>query len=373
MRFLISAGEASSEAYGAQLIAALRRRLPQAEFFGVGGERMRAAGCDIIVDARHISVVGITEILTRLPRIYWEFRKLLRALDRRRPDAGVVIDSPAFNFRVARQLHRRGVPVIYFVAPQLWAWREGRVRLVRKFIRKALVIFPFEEEFYRRHKVDAEYVGHPLASQPAAAEKREDFARRYRLDPTQEWLALLPGSRRKEVRMNLPAMLSGAGEFAGQYALILPVASTLEKTWIAGRLPASPRVTLVDEARAALSFARAAVVASGTATVEAALAGTPFVVVYRVSPLSWLLGRPLVKVPHFAMVNLIAGKGVVPELIQSEFTAANLAARLRQILDDGPPRQVMLTELKAVAARLQPAGSGETPADRAADAILRLL
>jgi len=373
MRFLISAGEASSESYGAQLIEALRRRAPQAEFFGVGGERMRAAGCELVVDARNLSVVGITEILTHLPKIYLEYRKLLRALDRRRPDVGVVIDSPAFNLRVARQLHRRRVPVVYFVAPQFWAWREGRVRLLRKFIRKALVIFPFEEEFYRRHKVDAEYVGHPLASQPAPTEKREDFASRYRLDPRQRWLALLPGSRRKEVRMNLPAMLSGAGEFAGQYALILPVASTLEKSWIAGRLPASPRVTLVNEAGAALSFARAAVVASGTATVEAALAGTPFVVVYRVSPLSWLLGRPLVKVPHFAMVNLIAGKPVVHELIQSEFTAANVAARLRPILDDGPARQAMLTELKAVAAQLQPAVAGQTAAGRAAEAILRLL
>src|SRR5512142_707877 len=180
MRLLISAGEASGEAYGAQLIAALRARMPTAEFFGVGGERMRAAGHDLIIDARQIAVVGLAEVVTHLPKIYGEFRRLLREVDRRRPDVAVLIDFPDFNFRLARELHRRGVPVFYYISPQLWAWRPGRVELVRRYVRKMLVIFPFEAEWYRQRGVDAEYVGHPLADLPAPA--RRNFAAQYGLD-----------------------------------------------------------------------------------------------------------------------------------------------------------------------------------------------
>src|SRR5947209_9441206 len=164
MRILISAGEASSELYGAQLIEALRRRVPDAKFFGVGGARMQEAGCDLVVDARvHLSVVGISEIVSKLPSIYAQFRKLIQEVDRRKPDLAVIIDSPAFNFRVARELHRRGIPVVYYVTPQLWAWRQYRVERVRKWVTKALPIFPFEEKFFRDHGVDAEYVAHRLA------------------------------------------------------------------------------------------------------------------------------------------------------------------------------------------------------------------
>ena len=374
MRLLISAGEASSELYGAGLIEALRRRIPDLECFGVGGDAMRAAGCDTVVDARALSVVGITEVISHLPRIYREFRRLLRAADERKPDAAIVLDSPAFNFRVARALHQRGVPVIYYVCPQLWAWREGRVRHFHSWVKKALVIFPFEQKWYRDHGVDAEYVGHPLADAPPPSISREEFAAKHGLDPARQWVALLPGSRRKEIAMNLPALAGGAGRLRGEYEFVVPAASTVEKSWLEEKVRDSGlKITVVKGAAEALRHARAAVVASGTATVEAALLGTPMVAVYRVSALTWALGHRLVKVPYVAMPNLIAGEQVVPELIQSAFTPENVAARLEEILAEGPARERMKSALAAVSARLRPAGETGTAAERAAEAVLRAL
>src|SRR3954470_2502250 len=355
MRILISAGEASSELYGAQLIGALRRRVPDAQFFGVGGERMQSAGCDLVVDARvHLSVVGISEIVSKLPSIYAQFRKLIEEVDRRKPDVAVIIDSPAFNFRVARELHSRGIPVIYYVTPQLWAWRQYRVERVRKWVTKALPIFPFEEKFFRENGVNAEYVGHPLADIPPPSITREQFAEEFKLDAAKQWIALLPGSRRKEVKMNLPAMLDAAAELGDTYEYLLPVASTIHPGWLASRLRTSPqRIHMVSNSFAAMMHSRASIVASGTATVEAALSGTPFVVVYRVSPITWNLGRRLLKVPFVAMPNLIAGKEIVPELLQQDFTSKNVVACLRPLLDDSSKRSMMITELEAVQASLK--------------------
>jgi len=380
MRLLISAGEASGEMYGAQLIQALRRRDPQLQCFGVGGQAMRAAGCDLVVDAKELSVVGITEILPRVPKIYAEFRKLVREMDKRKPEAVVIIDSPAFNFRVAREAHRRSIPVIYYVCPQLWAWRERRVRFFRWWVTKALVIFPFEEEWYRERGVDAEFVGHPLAEAEPPALSRIEFSSRYDLDPKKEWIALLPGSRRKEVEMNLPAMLQATTLLnqGQQYEFILVKAPALGDAWLSRTVENARKtvrleaINFAKDTRLTLLHSRAAVVASGTATVEAAMMGTPMVVVYRVTPLTWTLGRPLVKVPHFAMVNLIAGKPVVPELIQSDFSAENVTAKLGEILADGPAREKMLEELSVVRARLK-AGNDRPAAERAADAVMRLL
>jgi lipid-A-disaccharide synthase len=407
LRILISAGEASGEMYGAQLIEALRRAAggepaelrsggqPGAavptrafptqgsspspaslEFFGVGGERMRAAGCDTVVDAKELAVVGITEILSHLPKILRLYRRLIAEADRRRPDLAIVIDSPAFNWRVARQMKRRGIPTVYYVAPQFWAWRQGRVRLLRDYIDKALVIFPFEEQFYRERGVDATFVGHPLAELPRPAIERKEYAAEFRLDPARLWITLMPGSRVKEVRMNLPTILESAAQMGSDYEFLLPVAPTLDRRFLAG-LIGQQKVTLVRDALPTLWHSRAAIVASGTATVEAAMMNTPFLMVYRVSPLTYLLGKPRVKVPRFAMVNLIAGEEVVPELVQHDFTAQNVVTRLKEILPDGPPRDRMLEGLARVKARLRApqadSGGVQHPADRAAEIILAIL
>ena len=404
VRILISAGEASGEMYGAQLMEALRRRAAdtdrvvtelspvpagpaatravQLDFFGAGGERMRAAGCDIIVDARDLAVVGITEILSRLPRILGLYRELLRAADEKRPTLAVVIDSPAFNWRVARQMRKRGIPVVYYVCPQFWAWRQGRVKLLRKYIDKALVIFPFEEKFYRERGVDATFVGHPLADLPAPDIPREQFAIQYGLNAEKPWIAILPGSRRKEFRLNLPAMIEAVRLLGKDFEFVLPVASTLDLQWVHDQLffyrhgakrKIGPFVALTRDARASLHHARAGIVASGTATVEAAIMGTPFVMVYRVSRLTYALGKPRVKVPYFAMVNLIAEEEVVPELVQHKFTAQNIVAELEKIIPDGEPRTRMIERLAAVKARLTQASGGVHPSETAAEIILRMI
>jgi lipid-A-disaccharide synthase len=348
---------------------------PSLEFFGAGGERMRAAGCDTIVDAKDLAVVGITEILSRLPKIYGLYRHLIAEAVRRKPDLAIVIDSPAFNWRVARQMKRRGIPVVYYVAPQFWAWRQGRVRLLRDHIDKALVIFPFEEKFYRERGVDATFVGHPLADLPPPAIERSDYAAQFGLDPAKYWITLMPGSRMKEVRMNLPPMLEAAAQLGPEYEFLVPVAPMLARAFLES-LIGQQRITLVPESLPALWHSRAGIVASGTATVEAAMMRTPFVMVYCVSSLTYLLGKPRVKVPHFAMVNLIAGREIVPELVQHDFTARKVVARVQEILPDGPVRERMLDGLSQVKEKLRVKGtlkgSAESPADRAAKIILTL-
>ncbi len=345
VRILISAGEASGEMYGAQLIEALRRRQPSLQFFGVGGDRMRAAGCDTVVDAKDLAVVGITEILSHLPKIYGLFHKLIAAADAHPPDLAIVIDSPAFNWRVARQMHKRGIPVVYYVCPQFWAWRQGRVRLLRKYVDKALVIFPFEEKFYGDRGVDATFVGHPLAALAKPQVSRSAYAAEHQLDAAKTWITLMPGSRVREVRMNLPTILESAAQLGSAYQFLLPVAPTLDQPWLEGLMSKNASVRLVPESLPALALSRAGIIASGTATVEAALMGTPFVMVYRVSPLTYLLGRSSVKVPHFAMVNLIAGKEIVRELVQQDFTARNVVAEVVKILSDGPARETMIARI----------------------------
>ena len=366
--------------YGAQLIEALHRVDPSIKFFGVGGDRMRAAGCETVVDAKDLAVVGITEILSHLPKILGLYKHLIREADRRKPDLAIVIDSPAFNWRVARQMKRRGVPTVYYVAPQFWAWRQGRVRLIRDYIDKALVIFPFEEKFYRDRGVDATFVGHPLAELALPAVTREDYAKQFSLDPAKPWITLMPGSRVKEVRMNLPTILESAGMLGDEYEYLLPVAPTLDRNLImSGATPqrtGPQKIQLVPEALPALYHSRAGIVASGTATVEAAMMNTPFVMVYRVSQLTYMLGKPRVKVPRFAMVNLIAEEEVVPELVQTDFTAESVVARLKEILPDGPARDRMLAGLGRVKERLRgpkaTLGLVQHPADRAAEVILSI-
>ncbi len=306
LRVMISAGEASGEMYGAELLAALRER-GTIECFGMGGERMSEAGSELIVHARDVAVVGLFEVLSHLPKIYREFHKLLAEVDRRRPDVAVLIDFPDWNFRLAKQLRRRGIPVVYYVSPQLWAWRKGRLKLVQRDVSEMLVIIPFEREFYARNGVQVEFVGHPLSELELPKVSREDFAACWGLDASRTWIALLPGSRRKELRLNLPAMLGAAERLGAGFEFVMPVASTLDQEWVREQIAlcakdvcaGGVKVKLTDDARASLLHARVGVVASGTATVEAALIGTPFVMVYRVAGLTWMLGRHLVKLPHY--------------------------------------------------------------------------
>ncbi len=380
MRILISAGEASGEFYGAELIAALGRQISEhssdtsIEFFGVGGERMRDAGCELLVDAREIAEVGIVEVVKHIPTIYRRFREVVREAEKRRPDAAVLIDFPDFNLRLARELQQRGVPVIYYVSPQLWAWKQRRVERVRKYVRQMLVIFPFEEKFYRERGIAAEFVGHPLADLPQPAITRAEFAAEYSIDPQRQWIALLPGSRRGEVARIFPVLLRAAQLLGPDYVYTVPVASTLDASWLARFLRdySGPPITLTRDARATLLHARAAAVCSGTSTLEAALIGTPFAMVYGVAPLTWKLGRRLVKVDRFAIVNLIAERDVVAELVQTNFTPQRVADDLRRILPDGDARSAMLEGFREVRRRLEPREKNGGASDRAARIVLEI-
>ena len=331
-RVFVSAGEASGDAYGAALIRALRARVPGAVFTGLGGVEMEAAGQQRVVRAEDVAVMGVTEILRHVPRIYASYRKLVRSIKQQRPDVAVLIDFPDVNFRLAKHLKRAGVPVVWFVSPQLWAWKRERLRWVKQRVKKMAVIFPFEAEFYRERGVEAEFVGHPLAELPLPESSREEYAARWVLDASKPWIALLPGSRWKEVWANLPVMhelamsdLIGASAAFTMaegrdisvpsdpasltlFEFLLPVASTIRRVDLEayieelnrdhlkyfGPEARQMRLTLVDDAREAMVHARASVVASGTATVQAALIGNPFVVVYRVSGLTFALAKKLV-------------------------------------------------------------------------------
>jgi lipid-A-disaccharide synthase len=388
LKLFISAGEASGEHYGALLTSALSERLAssgqEATFFGMGGARMAAAGLDVVVRSEDMAVMGLTEVIRHLPRIFGEFRKLKKSIRERRPDVAVLIDFPEIHFRLAKELHRLGIPVIFFVSPQLWAWKKHRIQLVRKYIRKMLVIFPFEEAFYRGQGVEAEFVGHPLAELPVPDLSREQFAAENGLDPAKTWIGLLPGSRAREIRDHLPEMLQAADFHFHGYCLehgnpepqfVLTLAPTLsaaqraEVERIIATAPPYLQIRLVEDARAALFHARVSVVASGTATVEAALIGNPFVVIYRVSPITYAIAKRVVKVAHVAMVNLIAGKRVVTELIQNDFTASNVVREVERLLPDGAPRQSMMEELQRIHGLLN---SHPAAAEQEAGAIERV-
>ena len=373
-KIFISAGEASGEHYAAQLIPAIRKLVPDAEFFGLGGQRMEALGFRRIVRAEDVAVMGITEIIRHIPHIYGEYRKLKASIAAEHPDAAILIDFPDVNLSLARTLHGLGIPVIYFVSPQLWAWKKYRIRRVRRYVDRMLVIFPFEESFYRDHGVKATFVGHPLAEVPLPSISRKEFADQYGLDPSKSWVGLLPGSRFKEIRLNLPEMIEAASQLHPSCEFLLPLAPTLTPEHIdqvRAMLPANgPRIILVDDARTTLYHARASVVASGTATVEAALIGNPFIVVYRVSKVTYSVARRVVKVPYVAMVNLIAGREVVPELIQDDFTAANVVSHLQNLLCDEAVRSRIQADLAKVGASLH---SARSPIEQVAGITMELM
>jgi lipid-A-disaccharide synthase len=383
LRLMVVAGEESGDAHAAALVRALRERAPgtRFEFFGAAGARMREAGVEPVVRDEDLAITGLVEIGRALPRFLAAYRALKRAAATRRPDAVILVDWPDFNLPLARALRRRGLKVIYYISPQLWAWRAHRVRQVRRDVDLMLTILPFEAGWYaRRGYARAEFVGHPLAGEVTPAETREEFCARHRLDPARPLVALLPGSRRKEFERHLPLMLDAAARLArrrtgAQFVVALASRRTFEE---AARLLAasSPdglrdaRQLLVTrgEAREALAAADAAAVCSGTATLEAALLGTPLVVVYKESALNWhTLGR-LISVEHYGLVNLIAGERVATELIQHDFTGERLARELDALLD--PSRNASVRErLRAATAGLGRGGASL----RAADAVLRQL
>jgi lipid-A-disaccharide synthase len=369
---LVSAGEASGDLYAALLVEQLRRQWPEARFFGATGPRMRLAGVETMVDAASLAVAGLVEVVAHIPRIYGEYRKLLAAARRTPPDLAILTDSPDFHLRVARRLQRQGIPVVYLVAPQVWAWREGRLKAMRRTLRHVLCIFPFEEDFFRGHGLRATYIGHPLAGLVQPRLTRAEFFRKHRLPLSRPLITVLPGSRRGEAARHLPALLEAVDRLYREQAasFVLPASPTTGAAFFQERIGRAPIKIVEGETWDAMAHADLALAASGTVTIEAALLGTPMVTFYKVTALSWWLGRLLVRIPFYSMVNLIAGRAVVPELMQSQMTGPRLANEALRLLRDDGARARMREELHEVARRLS---GGEQPMARAAALIQDLM
>jgi lipid-A-disaccharide synthase len=368
---LISAGEASSDMYGARLTTALRERTG-AQFFGMGGERMREAGVETIVDYHQVAVVGIAEVLHKIPTVVGVQRKLAQEARRRNASLAILIDSPGTHLGVARRVKSAGIPVGYFIGPQVWAWRPGRVRVVKRVVNRMVVIFPFEEKFYRDAGVPVDFVGHPLVDVVRPTMGRAEFCGKHGLDASRPIVALLPGSRRGEIARHFPTILEACarlGNIPG-VQFVHAAAPGFKPEWIKASAGCEVRITRVEGATYdALASADCAVVASGTATVEAALLGTPMVVVYRVARSSAVVLKRMVRSPFIGMVNLIAGRQVAPELIQDKFTAANVEREIRKYLEQPAVRQEAVQNLAQVRGKLGPGGAIE----RAAEIFARML
>lgn len=328
---------------------------------------MLAAGVDPVIDAAGLGVVGLVEVIAHIPRIYGEFRKLTQAAVKRQPKVAILTDSPDFHLRVARKLKNAGIPVVYLIAPQIWAWRQGRVRGLREIVDHLLCIFPFEEAWFRDRGVNATYIGHPLTHIVHSTQSREVFFSRHQLDRSRPLVVLLPGSRVGEVARHLPIVAEAAARLKDAQCILSTPSGFTRRAGVAffrERIPASSIQVIEGETSDALAHACVAIAASGTVTVEAAVLGTPMVTFYRVSPLSWALGRRLVKVPFLTMVNLIAGRRIVPELMQNEATGERLAAEAMALLSSPCARNTMKLELARVTDALR---TREHPMERAAE------
>jgi lipid-A-disaccharide synthase len=375
LRVMISCGEPSGDLYAGALAAEILKLEPGAAITGFGGERLRAAGASLVRDFGGVSVTGLTEALRVIPRSWQNYRALIHAAEAHRPDVFVPIDFPDFNFFVARALHKRGVPIVYYISPQLWAWRRGRLKTMRRVADRVLVIFPFEQAFYDEAGVPATFVGHPLLELAPRPMPRDAFLRGHGLDPTRPVVAMLPGSRRNELRTILPDLVRTAGIIADRRpdAQFLIARAPHLDDGLFGPLaqwPAHAAAPVVVEGATdgVLASADVAVVASGTVTVQAALHGCPIVVVYRVAPLTYALGKPLLHVDTYAMVNLVAGRRVVPELIQDAFTPAAAAAEALRVLLDREYAARVRNDLADVRAKLGTAGASR----RAAEAVIEV-
>jgi lipid-A-disaccharide synthase len=375
MRIMISCGEPSGDLYAGALVAEILAREPSAEVFGFGGRRLAAAGARLVGDFQGLSVTGLTEAIRVLPRSFAMLRRLTAAAREQRPDVFVAIDFPDFNFRLMARLHALGIPVVYYISPQLWAWRAGRMQTMKRFVTRVLVIFPFEEELYREAGVPVEFVGHPLVELVRVRQPRAALLREHGLGATAPTVALLPGSRPNELRRIVPRMAASLPLIRARVPgvqFLVAAAPNLRDELFAPLIDAatagpSTRPALIRERTdEVLAASDVVITASGTATVQAALHERPMVVVYNLSPLTYRLGKPFVRVDTYAMANLVAGRRIVPELIQEDFTAERVAAEAVRFLTDAELYARTRDELRRVREKL----GGPGASGRAADAVL---
>ena len=372
MRILVSAGEASGDLYASRVVEILKARHPDAEFFGVAGPRMQAAGVRAIVDQRQLAVIGLLAVVPHIPRIFRILNQITRAAEREKPDLAILTDSAGFHLRVAMRLVTRGIPIVQLIAPQAWAWREYRVKTMRRTLRRLLCILPFEEKFFTDRGVPTTYIGHPLARIVRPSLTRAELCARLDVPETSRIVALLPGSRRGEVSRHIPILLETVREIGPG---VIPVLALPPGFGAANANFLEPIRTAAIQVVEGLTWdvlahAELALAASGTVTIEAAMLGTPMVTFYRANALDWYLGRWLVKAPFLSMVNIVAGRKIVAELIQHDCTPGKIAAEGRRLLEDEGAREKMRADLAAIVDQLR---SERDPMETAADCIDQVL
>ena len=370
--FLIVAGEKSGENYGAAVVRRFRETDPDARFFGIGGTNMAEAGVEIVRPMSELAVVGLAEVVSKLPRIRRIFGAIRKEVAARRPAAALLIDSPDFNLRLARRLKKAGVPVLYYISPTVWAWRKGRLKTVRNAVRKMCLIFPFEEAVYARAGIPARFVGHPLLERVRTSFGREEFFRKYGLDPAKKLVALLPGSRKSEIGFHMPVLEAALPRIRDRVScqFVLVQAQDLEPGLLESALPSgAPGVTMLrQDAYEAMAAADLVLSACGTANLEAALLGTPLVAFYRLSPITYAAGRRFVRIDDYSIVNILAGARIVPELIQGGFTAETLAREAVRLLDSEGAR----AEQRARFMEIRQSLGRESASRNVADELARL-
>ena len=368
---LIISGETSGDLHGGNLAFALRKLQPGLRLLGVGGPKMAEAGVELIEDNREMGVVGIWEVLSHLRAIQRAYRRVLRVLASGQVDLVVLIDYPEFNFRVAHVARRKNIPIIYYSSPQVWAWRSGRIQKIKNLVQKMIVILPFEKELYQKAGVPCEFVGHPLLDEVQTDLDRKEVLKSFGLDPGRPVVSLLPGSRSKEVKKILPLMLGAmlrVEQSTPGIQLLLALGPSIEKDKVSAIISGFPLDVKIIEGKTdrVIVAADLALVASGTATLQSAILETPMVILYRVAWFTFFLARILIKVDHIGLVNLVAGKRIVPELLQGEATPDRIAEKVQNILQDLPHREILKKELAQVRSRLGTPGASR----RAAEIIL---
>ena len=350
---LIIASENSGDRYGAELVKEFKKKFPQIEFFGIGGSHMEREGVQLLFSVQDLALVGIVEVLSHIPRIKKIFNSITDEVKKRKPVAAVLIDSPDFNLRLAKKLKMLAVPVLYFISPTVWVWRKWRLKTIKKFVQKMLLIFPFEEDIYRKHGIPAVFVGHPLINKVDVSMTREDFFHKYGINSEKTILCLLPGSRSTEIAYHMPVLIEALKKINQKYDVqfILNLAKNLDKDLVLKYIPPSLKNILAlteEDAYNAMAYSDMALSSCGTANLELALLETPFLAFYRLSSLTYNLGIHLLKLKKYSIVNILAGVEVVPELIQKKFTPDNIFKETQDILESQHKQEKMIHEFKRI-------------------------
>lgn len=370
---LIIAGENSGEKYGARLVHEFRKIHPAAAFFGIGGEEMEKQGVHLLFSVKELALIGGFEVITHLPRLKRIFDRLKKEIELRKPAASVLIDSPDFNLRLAKILKMRSIPVLYYISPTVWAWRKARLKTIKKTVDKMMLIFPFEKKIYDEHQIPSVYVGHPLKEMFSFSLSREDFLRQHNLDPSRRIIAILPGSRKSELKFHMPVLLEASKRIQKRFDVqfLLLKAETLDRQLISSFLPSKMGgIRILDEDKhEAMREADLILAACGTANLEACLLQTPLISFYRIFPLTYLLGRPFVQIKSYSIVNILAGKRIVPELIQWNFTPENILQETERILNSADARKEMIQSFQAIKKLLGDLSASENAAKELAAMI----